>query len=104
MVLAWLRGIKMTRKKVTFYMILTIIGGLMFLGCQAWNGHICTAKGPGGEGILSTMQTVVRLRPTSRILFYHHRSSTASTIFRGDHQYYHADQESPVILPGGAIT
>jgi cytochrome c oxidase subunit 3 len=36
MVLAVAAGHSGDRKKVTFYMILTIIGGLMFLGCQAW--------------------------------------------------------------------
>src|SRR5258708_1194569 len=36
MVLAVASGHAGDRKKVTFYMILTIIGGLMFLGCQAW--------------------------------------------------------------------
>jgi len=36
MVLAVAAGHQNDRKKVTFYMILTIIGGLMFLGCQAW--------------------------------------------------------------------
>jgi cytochrome c oxidase subunit 3 len=36
MVLAVAAGHSGDRKKVTFYMILTIIGGFMFLGCQAW--------------------------------------------------------------------
>jgi len=36
MVLAVAAGHAQDRKKVTFYMILTIIGGFMFLGCQAW--------------------------------------------------------------------
>ena len=36
MVLAVAAGHNSDQKKVTFYMILTIIGGLMFLGCQAW--------------------------------------------------------------------
>jgi cytochrome c oxidase subunit III len=36
MVLAVAAGHSGDRKRVTFYMILTIIGGFMFLGCQAW--------------------------------------------------------------------
>ncbi|MFT4522370.1 MAG: cytochrome c oxidase subunit 3 [Bacteroidia bacterium] len=36
MVLAVEAGQRMDKKKVEVYMILTIIGGLMFLGCQAW--------------------------------------------------------------------
>jgi len=36
MVLAVAAGHTGDRKKVTFYMILTIIGGLAFLSCQAW--------------------------------------------------------------------
>jgi cytochrome c oxidase subunit III len=36
MVLAVAAGHNSDQKKVTFYMILTILGGLAFLGCQAW--------------------------------------------------------------------
>lgn len=36
MVLAVDAGHQMKQKKVTFYMLLTIIGGLIFLGSQAW--------------------------------------------------------------------
>jgi cytochrome c oxidase subunit 3 len=36
MVLAVAAGHSGDQKKVTFYMILTILGGLAFLGCQAW--------------------------------------------------------------------
>ena len=36
MVLAVAAGHNNDQKKVTFYMILTILGGLAFLGCQAW--------------------------------------------------------------------
>ena len=36
MVLAVQAGHRMERKKVMFYMFLTILGGLAFLGCQAW--------------------------------------------------------------------
>ena len=36
MVLAVDAGHKMDKKKVTFYMFLTIIGGLIFVGSQAW--------------------------------------------------------------------
>jgi len=36
MVLAVQAGHRMERKKVVYYMFLTILGGLAFLGCQAW--------------------------------------------------------------------
>ena len=36
MVLAVDAGHHMDKKKVTFYMFLTIIGGLIFVGSQAW--------------------------------------------------------------------
>jgi cytochrome c oxidase subunit 3 len=36
MVLAVDAGHQMNKKKVTFYMLLTIIGGIIFLGSQAW--------------------------------------------------------------------
>jgi cytochrome c oxidase subunit 3 len=36
MVLAVQAGHRMERKKVMYYMFLTILGGLAFLGCQAW--------------------------------------------------------------------
>ncbi len=36
MVLAVEAGQRMEKKKVELYMLLTIIGGFMFLGCQAW--------------------------------------------------------------------
>jgi len=36
MVLAVDAGHQMNKKKVTFYMLLTIVGGLVFLGSQAW--------------------------------------------------------------------
>ncbi len=36
MVLAVDAGYNMDKKKVTFYMFLTIIGGMIFVGSQAW--------------------------------------------------------------------
>jgi len=36
MVLAVEAGARMDKKAVGFYMLLTIVGGAMFLGCQAW--------------------------------------------------------------------
>ncbi len=45
MVLAVHEGHKMNRKGVEKYMILTIIGGLAFLGCQAWEWtHMITGE------------------------------------------------------------
>ena len=45
MVLAVHEGHKMNRKGVEKFMIMTIIGGLMFLGCQAWEWtHLLTGE------------------------------------------------------------
>ncbi len=58
MVLAVHAGHNMNRKGVEKYMILTIIGGLMFLGCQAWEWthlltgeHFALAANGGLEGL-----------------------------------------------------
>jgi cytochrome c oxidase subunit 3 len=40
MVLAVHEGHKMNRKGVQYYMILTILGGIAFLACQAWDSLI----------------------------------------------------------------
>ncbi|MBK7433054.1 MAG: cytochrome c oxidase subunit 3 [Chitinophagaceae bacterium] len=65
MVLAVHEGHHMNRKGVEKYMILTILGGLAFLGCQAWEWtHLLT-----GEhfvlvnGTIDTMNTTVSHNP-----------------------------------------
>ncbi len=55
MVLAVDAGHQMNRKKVSFYLLLTIIGGLIFVGSQAWewqnfiNGEYGAVKTKGGK-------------------------------------------------------
>jgi cytochrome c oxidase subunit 3 len=49
MVLAVEAGHRMAKKEVENYMILTIIGGAAFLGCQAWEWtHFITGTDEGG--------------------------------------------------------
>ena len=66
MVLAVHEGHNMNRKGVEKYMILTIIGGAAFLGCQAWEWthlltgeHIALLK----DGTLSVLTTTVKSNP-----------------------------------------
>ncbi|MBP6024621.1 MAG: cytochrome c oxidase subunit 3 [Ferruginibacter sp.] len=66
MVLAVHEGHNMNRKGVEKYMILTIIGGAAFLGCQAWEWthlltgeHIALLK----DGTLSVLPTTVKSNP-----------------------------------------
>jgi cytochrome c oxidase subunit 3 len=66
MVLAVHEGHKMNRKGVERYMVLTILGGLAFLSCQAWEWthlltgeHIALLK----DGTLSTLPTTVKMNP-----------------------------------------
>lgn len=50
MVLAVEAGHRMDRKGVEKWMLWTIVGGLMFLGCQAWEwGHFITGTDEGGR-------------------------------------------------------
>ncbi|MEP2770667.1 MAG: cytochrome c oxidase subunit 3 [Fulvivirga sp.] len=52
MVLAVEAGHRMDRKGVEKWMLWTIIGGLTFLGCQAWEwSHFITGTGGGGAGL-----------------------------------------------------
>jgi len=52
MVLAVEAGHRMDRKSVEKWMLWTIIGGLVFLGCQAWEwSHFITGTGGGGAGL-----------------------------------------------------
>jgi len=66
MVLAVHEGHKMNRKGVEKYMILTILGGLAFLGCQAWEWtHMITGEHIAmlGDGTLAVVPTTVTMNP-----------------------------------------
>ena len=66
MVLAVHEGHKMNRKGVEKYMILTILGGLAFLSCQAWEWtHLLTGEHVAllGDGTLSILPTTVKSNP-----------------------------------------
>ncbi|HRD57061.1 MAG TPA: cytochrome c oxidase subunit 3 [Ferruginibacter sp.] len=65
MVLAVHEGHKMNRKGVEKYMIFTILGGLAFLGCQAWEWtHMITGDHTVlVDGVLKTMGTTVTGNP-----------------------------------------
>lgn len=66
MVLAVHEGHHMNRKGVEKYMILTILGGLAFLGCQAWEWtHLLTGEHVAllNDGTLSIMPTTASANP-----------------------------------------
>ena len=66
MVLAVHEGHKMNKKGVENYMILTIIGGLAFLSCQAWEWtHLLTGEHVAllNDGTLSVLPTTVKSNP-----------------------------------------
>ena len=66
MVLAVHEGHNMNRKGVEKYMILTIIGGAAFLGCQAWEWtHLLTGEHVAllNDGTLSVMPTTASSNP-----------------------------------------
>ncbi|MEJ7588630.1 MAG: cytochrome c oxidase subunit 3 [Ferruginibacter sp.] len=66
MVLAVHEGHNMNRKGVEKYMVYTIIGGLAFLSCQAWEWtHLLTGEHVAmiGDGTLSVLPTTVKSNP-----------------------------------------
>jgi cytochrome c oxidase subunit III len=66
MVLAVHEGHNMNKKGVEKYMILTIIGGAAFLGCQAWEWtHLLTGEHVAllNDGTLSVMPTTASSNP-----------------------------------------
>jgi cytochrome c oxidase subunit III len=66
MVLAVHEGHNMNRKGVEKYMIMTIIGGAAFLGCQAWEWtHLLTGEHVAllNNGTLSVMNTTASANP-----------------------------------------
>jgi cytochrome c oxidase subunit III len=71
MVLAVHEGHNMNRKGVEKYMIMTIIGGLMFLGCQAWEWtHLLTGEhfALAANGALEGLNTSVIHNPWGKPL------------------------------------
>ena len=66
MVLAVHEGHNMNRKGVEKYMLFTIIGGLAFLSCQAWEWtHLLTGEHVAmlSDGTLSVLPTTVKSNP-----------------------------------------
>jgi cytochrome c oxidase subunit III len=66
MVLAVHEGHNMNRKGVEKYMVMTIIGGLAFLSCQAWEWtHLLTGEHVAllSDGTLSVLPTTVKSNP-----------------------------------------
>jgi cytochrome c oxidase subunit 3 len=66
MVLAVHEGHQMNRKGVEKYMILTIIGGAAFLGCQAWEWtHLLTGEHVAllADGTMDVIPTTVKMNP-----------------------------------------
>ena len=66
MVLAVHEGHNMNRKGVEKYMVMTIIGGLAFLACQAWEWtHLLTGEHVAmlSDGTLSVLPTTVKANP-----------------------------------------
>lgn len=66
MVLAVHEGHKMNKKGVEKYMLLTIIGGIAFLSCQAWEWtHLLTGEHIAllSDGSLSVLPTTTRMNP-----------------------------------------
>jgi len=66
MVLAVHEGHNMNRKGVEKYMLWTIIGGIAFLSCQAWEWtHLLTGEHIAmlGDGTLSVLPTTVKSNP-----------------------------------------
>jgi cytochrome c oxidase subunit 3 len=66
MVLAVHEGHKMNRKGVEKYMFWTIIGGVAFLACQAWEWtHLLTGEHVAllGNGTLDVVPTTVKMNP-----------------------------------------
>ena len=66
MVLAVHEGHNMNRKGVEKYMLWTIVGGIAFLSCQAWEWtHLLTGEHIAmlGDGTLSVLPTTVKSNP-----------------------------------------
>ncbi len=86
MVLAVHEGHLMNRKGVEKYMILTIIGGLAFLGCQAWEWtHLLTGEHVAllTDGTLGVIPTTVTANPWGDNLT---SAETLSALQKSSHQ------------------
>jgi len=71
MVLAVHEGHNMNRKGVEKYMLFTIVGGLAFLSCQAWEWtHLLTGEHVAmlSDGTLSVLPTTVKSNPWGAVL------------------------------------
>ena len=71
MVLAVHEGHKMNRKGVEKYMILTILGGLAFLSCQAWEWtHLLTGEHfvLNADGAIGALNTTVSHNPWGHVV------------------------------------
>lgn len=82
MVLAVHEGHNMNRKGVEKYMLFTIIGGLAFLGCQAWEWtHLLTGEHVAllGDGTLSVLPTTVKANPWGTALSHEAMISALQT-------------------------
>jgi cytochrome c oxidase subunit 3 len=86
MVLAVHEGHLMNRKGVEKYMLLTIIGGLAFLGCQAWEWtHLLTGEHVAllTDGTLGVIPTTVTANPWGDNLT---SAETLSALQKSSHQ------------------
>ncbi len=94
MVLAVAAGHAGDRNKVTFYMILTIIGGLAFLSCQAWEWtHLHSEGAWWGRNSLPQCRWIQGKQQFQQLLLYDHRLPRVSRFLGGCYQCYYADQE-----------
>jgi cytochrome c oxidase subunit 3 len=102
MVLAVHEGHKMNRQGVEKWLFLTVIGGLAFLGCQAWewthlitHTHRVLVDFPQSMGSSCNVQRRAGCNSRTccfwRIFLWHHGIPWFPRFYRSYHQYYHAD-------------
>ena len=101
MVLAVEAGHRNSKKEVVTWMLFTVLGGLMFLSCQAlewnhlhgegfWWGHVPTEavmKEFFGKGV-PLSQHDNDLAPVCKFVFHHNGFPRIPRIFGSDHQYH----------------
>ena len=96
MVLAVGAGHNNDKAAVQKWMVWTIIGGLAFLSCQAWEWtHLYTEGAWWGKKSFHKSRRHRLNYQFHEFLFYHNRVSRFSRFFRRDHQYHHADHDKP---------
>ena len=94
MVLAVHAGHNNDRKAVMKWMAWTIVGGLAFLSCQAWEWtHLHEEGAWWGRNPFRELRRHRSQHEFYQFLFYHYRISRLPRIQRRDHQYYHADHD-----------